>query len=350
MQSKSPFARSLFRNAVCYPLKLLILLAFMAFLFDVARCPLFAQEVGAEGTEEGYRYGYLFKEHSDNLQGDTTNGQREWSPISAGPATTWTAPLCEKGRFTLQPYFFYNRTRGLFDTDGDYHSLMRGEKKYQFQQQLFMQYGVLECLEIDGQTALIESFAEQGNDSARSVGLADSYLYLRYCLFDEKGWWPQIVSMFQAKIPTGKYEDANPDKLGTDLMGTGSYDHGYGLILSKRLEPCVLHTDVIYNFPLGTRVDGAETQYGNYLNCDLGVEYFLKNGLNLMLECNGTVQGDKKEDGKKIHDSSKDSFGTTIGVSWGTDRIQTLFGYQRTLMGTNTDANDAGVFTVVIPF
>lgn len=322
----------------------------MTFVLTMAICPFFTQTVAAEGREEGYCYGYLLKGRSDNLQDDTMNEQREWSPISAGPATTWTAPLCGKGRFTLQPYFFYNRTRGLFDADGDYHSLMRGEEKYQFQQQLFAQYGVLECLEIDGQTTLMESFAEQGNDSARSTGLADSYLYLRYCLFDEKGWWPQIVSMFQAKMPTGKYEDANPNKLGTDLMGTGSYDHGYGIIVSKRLNPFVLHSDAIYNFPLETRVDGAETQYGNYLNYDFGVEYFLKNGFNLMLECNGAVQGDKKEDGKKIHDSGRESFVTTIGVSWGTDWIQTLFGYQRTLMGTNADANDAGVFTVVIPF
>lgn len=347
---KMPMAYSTFRNAVCRIFKWLILLASVAFTHYMATCPLFAQEVATEGQEQGYRFGYLFNGCLDNLQGDSADGQNEWNPISVGPVTTWTAPLCEKGRYYIQPFFFYNRTRGVFDADGNYQSLLRGEKKYQFQQQLFMQYGILDCLEIDGLTALTENFAEQGNDSARSMGFTDSYLIIRYCLFYEKGWWPQIVSMFQAKMPTGKYEDADPDKLGTDLMGTGSYDHGYGIVVSKRLKPFVLHADAIYNFPLETRIDGVKTQYDNYLNYDFGVEYFLKKGFNLMMECNGSVQGDTKEDGKKIRNSDTASFVTTVGVGWGTDRVQTLFGYQRTLMGTNTDANDAGVFTVVIPF
>lgn len=343
-------ARSSLRGAFRYLLKSFILLYSAKFVLSLAVYPLFAQNVANEGQEEGYRSGYLFNGCLDNLQGNDADGQSEWNPISVGPVTTWTAPLCEKGRYYIQPFFFYNKTKGIFDADGDYHSLLPGEKKYQFQQQLFMKYGILDGLEIDGQAALIENFAEQRNNSAHSTGLADSYLYLRYCLFDEKGWLPQVVSMFQAKMPTGKYDDANPDKIGTDLMGTGSYDHGYGVIVSKRLKPFVLHVDTIYNFPLETRIDGVETQYGNYLSYDFGVEYFLKRGFNLMLECNGSVQGDTKEDGKKIRDSDNDSFVTTIGVSWGMDRIQALLGYQRTLLGTNTDANDAGVFTVVIPF
>lgn len=75
----------------------------------------------------------------------------EWSPVSAGPVTTWTAPLCGKGKFVVQPFSFYNRTRGTFNSDGHYDSLADEDKKYQFQQQLFMQYGLTDRLEIDGQ-------------------------------------------------------------------------------------------------------------------------------------------------------------------------------------------------------
>ena len=38
--------------------------------------------------------------------------QEEWSPPSAGPITTWTAPLCGKSKFSVQPFFFYNIGRG----------------------------------------------------------------------------------------------------------------------------------------------------------------------------------------------------------------------------------------------
>ena len=76
----------------------------------------------------------------------------EWNPASAGPITTWTAPLCGKGKFAVQPFFFYNRARGAFDSDGHYDSLPKGDNKYQFQQQLFAQYGLTDRLELDAQT------------------------------------------------------------------------------------------------------------------------------------------------------------------------------------------------------
>lgn len=97
-------------------------------------------------------------------QGDKNRG--DWEPLSAGPVATWTAPLCEKGKFVIQPFFY-----------------------------------------ITG-----------------------------------------------PKVPTGKYEHADPNKLGTDLMGAtsggGSFDHGDGILLTKKIKPIILHFDTIYSFPL----------------------------------------------------------------------------------------------------
>ena len=53
-----------------------------------------------------------------------------WNPSSAGPVTSWTAPLCGKGKFVIQPFFFYNYSRGFFNSDGHYDSLTNGDKKY----------------------------------------------------------------------------------------------------------------------------------------------------------------------------------------------------------------------------
>jgi hypothetical protein len=143
----------------------------------------------------------------------------EWNPVSAGPVTTWTAPLCGKGKFVAQPFFFYNRTRGAFNSEGHYNSLAHGDKKYQFQQQLFAQYGITDRLEIDGQTVYQENYVKQGNLKAHSNGLGDSYIFLRYCAIEEEGVVPHVTGLFQIKAPTGKYQHADPDKLGTDLMG-----------------------------------------------------------------------------------------------------------------------------------
>ncbi len=284
-------------------------------------------------------------------QGDAK--EDDWNPVSAGPLTTWTAPLCGKGKFVIQPFFFYNRTRGSFNSQGHYNSLPGADKKYQFQEQLFMQYGVTDRLEVDGQAVYQENYIKQGKLKARSDGLGDSYLFLRYCAIEE-GRLPHITGLFQLKLPTGKFEHLDPNKLGTDSMGAasggGSYDLGFGINLSKKLKPFVFHMDSIYSFPQETKVDEVKTKYARYLNYDFGLEYFLSKSFNLMLEFNGFLQGDKKQGGSKTSASDIKYFTIASGIGWSNAKIQALLSYQRTLTGTNTDANDAAVLTFVYSF
>ncbi len=142
--------------------------------------------------------------------------------------------------------------------------------------------------------------------------------------------------------------------MGTDLNGAtsggGSYDHGYGFVMTKQIKPFVLHADAIWNIPLLTRVDGVKTKYATYAKYDLGAEYFFHEGFNLMLEFNAFVQGDRKADGNYISDSNISYLNISPGFGRSNDKIQTLFAYQRTIAGTNTDVNDSFVFTFVYTF
>jgi len=288
------------------------------------------------------------------LGASVSYAEDDWNPVSAGPLSTWTAPLCGKGKFVAQPFLFYNRTRGTFNEKGHYNPLDNGNRKYQYQEQLFAQYSITDQLEIDAQTVYQENYVKNADGKAHSNGFGDSYIFMRYCLHEEKDNTPQIAALFQVKAPTGKYEHANTDKLGTDLMGAtsggGSWDQGMGLIFTKKVKPFIFHADAIYSFPQKVRVDGVKTRYANYLNYDFGLEYFLPEGLNLMLEANGFLQGDKREDGAKISASDIKYFMVAPGIGWSNDKFQTLLSYQRVAMGTNTDANDAIVLTCVYTF
>lgn len=280
--------------------------------------------------------------------------EEAWEPLSAGPLTTWTAPLCGKGKFVLQPFFFYNRTRGTFSSGDRYNSLPGDERKFQFQKQLFMQYGLSDEWELDAQIVRQDNYAKQSDRKAHSAGFGDSYLFLRDCLLEEKGPWPHLAGVFQLKLPTGKYQKLDPDKLGTDSMGAGSgggsYDLGLGVNITKKLKPFVLHADAIYNFPQERKIDGLKTEYGRYLNYDFGLEYFLPRGFNLMVELNGFLQADKRQEGEKLPASDIYSLTFSPGIGWSNDKIQTLLAYQRTFIGANTDANDSVVVTFVYTF
>ena len=129
--------------------------------------------------------------------GDSTN--EEWNPVSVGPVTTWTAPLCEKGQLVIQPFVFYNRTRGSFDSDGHYHSLPSGDKQYQYQELLFAQYGITDHLEIDGLTVYQQNYCKQDGQEAHAKGFGDSYAFLRYCLLEDKNWIPHVYRTVPSK-------------------------------------------------------------------------------------------------------------------------------------------------------
>jgi hypothetical protein len=274
----------------------------------------------------------------------------EWNPSSAGTLTTWTAPLCGKGKFVIQPFVFYNRTRGEFDSDGKYHRLAKGDRKDQYQEQLFMQYGITDRLEIDTQVVYQENYIQQAGVDAHKSGFGDSYLFLRYCAFEEKGWLPHLTGLLQLRMPTGKYQHLDSNKLETDSMGNGSWDPGFGFNLTKKLKPFIFHADAVFSFPQKVMIDGVKTKYASYSNYDFGVEYFLPKGFNLMLESNGYLQGDIWQDGQRTASTAVNYLTISPGIGWSSDRMQLLLAYQRVVLGSNTDANDSMVLTGVYTF
>ena len=275
-----------------------------------------------------------------------------WNPSSAGPVTTWTAPLVGKGKLAIQPFAFYIHTRGHFNDAGHSDSLTDGTKikKSLYQEQIFTQYGITDKWEIDAQAVYQQGFVSNDGANARAQGFGDSFLFTRYELVEEKGVLPEVTGLLQLKVPTGKYQHENPDKLGADLMGAGSYDPGVGINLTKKFKPFIFHADAIMSFPQETKINGDKTEYGNYLNYDAAVEYFLPKGFNLMLEGNGLYQGHTKTSGVINPESDVRSLTVAPGIGWSNDRIQTLIAYQRTVSGRNTDANDAVVATFVYTF
>ena len=280
--------------------------------------------------------------------------ENDWNPLSPGPITTWAAPVEAKGQLAVQPFGFFNRTRGVFDSQGHYVPFSSGNRESQFQEQFYTSYGITDKWEFCAQTAYQENNATQDGHKAHAQGFGDSYFYTRYQFLDDKGWVPTTTGLLQVKMPTGKYQHEDPAKLGTDFMGTstggGSWDPGIGINLSKKFKPFIVHADLIGNFPQQVDVDGNKTRYGNYVNCDAAVEYLLPKGFNLMMELNNLSQTDKRVNGVMVPDSDTGSLTFAPGIGWSNDKVQMLIGYQRTMLGTNALANDSVVATFIYTF
>ena len=89
-----------------------------------------------------------------------------------------------------------------------------------------------------------------------------------------------LTQAYNDAFGSGKYQKVDPAKLGTDLNGAttggGSYDHGYGFVVTKHIKPFIIHADALWNFPQLARIDGIKVQHGDYAKYDLGAEYFFQ--------------------------------------------------------------------------
>lgn len=293
-------------------------------------------------------FGAAAKESTDIEEAGT------WNPLSPGPLNTWSAPLLKAKELVVQPYFFYNRSRGIFNDKGSYKSFTGGEKAYQYVGDLLLYYGITDKLEIDLEGFYYWNYKElRPNVNANDGGFGDSYVYARYCLVEETGrmpWMPCVTAIAQMRFPTGTYQKGSPGKLGTDITGTGSYDQGYGVILTKKIKPFILHADFIYSIPRRTTIDGVSTDYADYINMDYAVECILPKGFSLQLETNYFWQGDQKTNGVLAPGTDTGSLLLVPGIGWSCEKVKALFCYQRTIAGTNTNVNDSFAFMLTYTF
>ena len=185
---------------------------------------------------------------------------------NAGTVHNFYGAYCKKNKFSVQPLYFFNIARGIFDGDGHYSSLPSRDYIYQQFIQLYMQYGLTERIEINAQPQWQINYAKDEGISAESAGFADFLMNIRYCGIDETTWVPRVTGLFQVKLPTGKYEKPDEGKLLTDITGTGSTDYTYGLSFTKGAYPIrtLFHLDLLLtNAPSPVRIDGVKAEFSN---------------------------------------------------------------------------------------
>lgn len=284
------------------------------------------------------------------LTGRNAAAQEMWEPLLYGPINTWTGELYPEHTLAMQSYSWYNHVRGTYDGDGNYASLPGGENRYNFTQGFYAYYMATKRLELATMvTFLHNNVKTAAGDSGTHNGMQDTQLFMRYVLSQEQGWAPTVTFQAQAKLPTGKFQNANPDKQGADIVGTGSWDAGCGFNFTKRLKPVIVHGDVFFTVPSNATVDGAKTEYATYWNYDLAVEYPFSHGMSALVEFNGFYQGNKTVDGVEQNNKYK-YLNTLMGLTYLKGRMQVYGGYMRTLSGVNAYAYDSALLSLAYTF
>lgn len=274
-----------------------------------------------------------------------------WQPTTPGPFVTFSAPVQPKNQLTIQPIYFLNIGRGIFTAEGNYKSLPGRDYSDQQLIQLYTQYGLTDCWELDLQPAWQFNYAKRAQVSAESYGFADMFVMTRYCFVDETKWLPRITALFQVKLPTGKYQKGDAGKLNTDITGTGSTDYVYGFNFTKGIKPLLFHLDLLFaNIPSPVRIDGVKTEFSDLYTVNGAVEWVFYKNFNLLGELLWQRQGDKRRNGDWAPSTAQSALIFSTGIGYSRKSWQVLVGYERTLAGQNVNANDTIAATALMQF
>jgi hypothetical protein len=195
---------------------------------------------------------------------------------TTGPLITDTTIPQSTGTANLQVTSFlavreanFSPGWGRVSAKGDFLSLIVPVK---------LTYGLVPRLEIFAAIKYVYNLANDvsgpgGERSADFGGLGDSNLTVKYLLLDEKQAMPAIASIFSVTFPTGHHRRLNPARLGTDLLGTGSYTFTAGFNFFKLLQPALLYANLYYNMSTDATVGGVRTHPRDFVTLNFAAEY-----------------------------------------------------------------------------
>ena len=145
-------------------------------------------------------------------------------PWFTGPILAPAAEVVELGHMNLEIYGYHIQDIGTFNRHGKIiHTGASQTTQYNPQ----ITYGLTD--KIDTQFSLPYAVNHSDGQTGRYIG--DTSELLGFQLLEQKDtrWRPDLRITVQEIIPTGRYDNLDPNSLGTDGTGLGSYQTALGL-------------------------------------------------------------------------------------------------------------------------
>ncbi|MBI4766037.1 MAG: transporter [Deltaproteobacteria bacterium] len=148
------------------------------------------------------------------------------------------------------------------------------------------------------------SFADSSTQKDKSV-IGDVTAGLNFDIYQESARWPEIITTFRLRAPTG----GSPQAEGLSL-GSGHWAGTVGLQFIKTADPVVLFWGFQYSHEFAARHfynDGDhDVQPGEGFGYNFGFGFAVNENVSLSAQVSGTYQSETQSDGKKISGSSSE--------------------------------------------
>jgi hypothetical protein len=167
------------------------------------------------------------------------------------------------GYLNIQPYFFVTDYYGVFDNH--WHSKSTPHT-FQFSPQVFLCAGLFQNVDFQI-TPLAYYTRRQGQASFKFGDLATGF-DIQILTESNQNKLPSVTIALLESFPTGKYQNLNPSKNGTDSSGSGSYSTTASLTISRLFEAGGHYFDPYlsfqYTFSPPVHVSGFNTYGGGF--------------------------------------------------------------------------------------
>ncbi len=215
-------------------------------------------------------------------QNDTTDSIQ--GPWMTGPLLAPGGTTIPKGHINFEPYVFVTDDNGIYNNRA---KVVSAPSATNISPTAIVSYGLTNWMDI----AISVPFNFKETQDQTSSGVGDSSVTLGFQALHSHAWVPDLRLTVEETFPDGRYRNLDPNKLGVDAIGAGSYQTSLGAnfqkmhqfhngkYLSTRLTftdtiPSSAHVTGFNSYGGGFGTDG-DVKPGNVFTTDLGLEYTL---------------------------------------------------------------------------
>ncbi|HVV69759.1 MAG TPA: hypothetical protein VHE99_12145 [Gammaproteobacteria bacterium] len=224
-------------------------------------------------------------------------------PWFTGPLLAGSGNTIPAGHFNIEPYVFFTNAYGVYNSDRK--AVDFANNFYTVSPTLIISLGLTSFM--DFQAAIPYVFNHTDGETNSDAGDATFTLGFQLLRGVTDTWHPSLRGTISETVPTGDFEDLNPNRKGTDATGTGAYQTSFGLNFQQlwHVTATKYFRDRLalgYTLPSTTRIQGVNSfggnnetsgnvKLGNQFSADLAMEYTLTNhwvpALDILYTANG---------------------------------------------------------------
>ncbi len=285
------------------------------------------------------------------------------APWLTGPLLAPSGLTMPPGRYDIEPSFFFIANTGQYNAHWESVERETFWNNY-FQPQI--QFGLTSWMDFQFIPTLIYNYTE----GAGKWGVGDMPIIFGVQLYKGGGnitdWIPDLKLALKELIPIGKYQNLNPQKLNTDMMGEGSWQTalalvwgnlfylGKGHFLTARIAfqyvlPAPTHVKNLNAYGGGPGTDGTVYPAESF-NFDIGMELTLTQSWVFALDIVGDWSGRTRFKGETTVSntspaSTQFSLAPAIEYNWNAN-LGIIFGPWFTVAGRNAGKFTSGLFSL----